>query len=152
MDYRNMTAPCGIPCFECIAYKAGSSEIIKKQISERTGLDFEKSSCEGCRNRNGIGFLSEKNNIFPSGTCLLMNKNGECRIYLCAENKHIHNCSACEEFPCDKLQPLADKADRIPHNLKVYNLALIRKSGLEEWARDKAGPVMRAYMLKKFEE
>jgi hypothetical protein len=40
MDYENMTAPCGIPCFECLAYKAKSNEtlnlVASKIISERS--------------------------------------------------------------------------------------------------------------------
>lgn len=146
-----MTAPCGIPCFECTAYKAKSNEIIKKRISETIGLDYNKSDCEGCRNRNGIGFLSEKNNVLPEGKCLLMNEKGECFIYLCAENKQIHNCSECNDFPCDKLQPLADKSNRIPHNIKIFNLSLIKKIGLEKWAREKAGKIWSDYMTKKFD-
>ena len=137
MDYKNMTAPCGIPCFECVAYKAKSNETIKKRISETLGLDYSRSDCEGCRNRKGVGFLSDKNNIFPEGKCLLMNKKGECLIYLCVEKKLIHNCSECNDFPCDKLQPLADRANRIPHNLKVYNLSLIKKIGLEKMGKRK---------------
>jgi hypothetical protein len=151
MDYKNMTAPCGIPCFECIAFKAKSNEIIKKRISESLGLDYDKSDCEGCRNRNGKGFLSEKNNIFPDGKCLLLNEKGQCKIYLCAEKKQIHNCSECDNFPCDSLQPLADRADKIPHNLKIYNLCLIKKLGLEKWAKENAGKIMSEYKTKKFD-
>jgi hypothetical protein len=151
MDYKNLTAPCGIPCFECLAYKAKSNEIIKKRISEGMGMDYNKSDCEGCRNRNGIGFLSEKNNVFPEGKCLLMNEKGECFIYLCVKIKQIHNCSDCNDFPCDNLQPLADKANRIPHNLKIYNLCLIKRLGLEKWAKEKAGKIWNDYMTKKFE-
>ena len=147
-----MTAPCGIPCFECVAFKAKSNETIKKQLSERLGLDYDKSDCIGCRNRNGKGFLSEINNIFPDGKCLLMNEKGYCKIYLCVEERQIHNCSECDEFPCENLQPLADRANRIPHNLKVYNLVLIRKLGLETWANEKAGKIWKDYMTKKFDQ
>ncbi len=147
-----MTAPCGIPCFECVAFKAKSNETIKKQLSERLGLDYDKSDCIGCRNRNGKGFLSEINNIFPDGKCLLMNEKGYCKIYLCVEERQIHNCSECDEFPCENLQPLADRANRIPHNLKVYNLSLIRKLGLETWANEKAGKIWKDYMTKKFDQ
>jgi hypothetical protein len=151
MDYKDMTAPCGIPCFECISYKAKSNEIIKKRISEGIGMDYDKSACEGCRNRKGKGFLSEKNNIFPESKCLLMNEKGICKIYLCVEKRQIHNCSECSDFPCDYLQPLADRANRIPHNLKIYNLSLIKKIGLEKWAKEKAGKIMIDYMTKRFD-
>jgi hypothetical protein len=151
MDYKNMTAPCGIACFECIAYKANSNETIRKQLSERLSMDYEKAACRGCRNRNGIGFLHDKNNIFPEGRCILMNDKGESKIYYCAENRKIHNCSECNDFPCEKLQPLSDLANKIPHNLKVYNLCLIKKLGFEKWAIEKAGKIWKDYNTKKFD-
>ncbi len=60
MDYKDMTAPCGIPCFECGAYKANSNEMIKKRISEGLGMDYDKSTCEGCRSRKGIGLYLKR--------------------------------------------------------------------------------------------
>ncbi len=115
-------------------------------------MEYDKSSCEGCRNMHGVGFLSESNNVFSEGKCILMNENGECYIFQCVENKNIHNCSECDDFPCDRLQPLVDKAHIIPHNLKNYNLSLIKKLGLEKWAKEKAGKVWNDYMTKKFDE
>ncbi len=152
MNFKEMTAPCGIPCFECGAYKATSNDQIKKQISNKLGLDYEKSDCHGCRDRKGIGYFSEHNNVFPNGKCLLLNKKGQCFIYLCVEQKKIHNCSECDNFPCDKLQPYADKANIIPHNTKIYNLCLIKKIGLEEWAEKKAKDVMKKYMSQKIDQ
>jgi len=149
MDHKIMTAPCGIPCFECNAYKAKSNEKIKKRISEKLGIDYDKSDCGGCRVRNGIGFLSIKNNIFPEGKCSLLYKDGKCKIYSCVEIKGIHNCSECDQFPCELLQPLADRANLIPHNIKVYNLSLIKNIGLEKWAKEKAGKIMIEYTTKK---
>ena len=146
-----MTAPCGIPCFECVVFKAGKDNAVKKRISEGIGMDYDKCECNGCRSRNGKGFLSEKNNIFPDGKCNLLNENGFCKIYLCVDSKKIHNCSECTDFPCEKLQPAADRANRIPHNLKIYHLSLIRKMGLERWAAEKAGIVMLEYHTKKFD-
>jgi hypothetical protein len=151
MDYKELTAPCGIPCFECGAYIAKSNEAIRKRISEGFGLDYDKSYCEGCRNRKGIGFLSGKNNIFPEGKCLLLNEKGECKIYLCAEKKLIHNCSECNDFPCDNLQPFRDRADKIPHNLKIFNLSLIKKMGLENWAINKSKQTLDRYYNDKLD-
>jgi hypothetical protein len=36
------------------------------------------------------------------------------------------------------LHPLAHGADKFPHNLKVYNLCMIKKMGLENWAKNKS--------------
>lgn len=152
MDYRNLTAPCGIACFECNPYKANSNETLKKLVSERIGISLESAGCEGCRNRKGKAYLSEKNAILPEGKCFLFaGENGRCKIYLCAEKRQIHNCSECDDFPCDLLQPIADKADKLPHNLKVYNLSLIKQLGLEKWAMEKAGSVWKHYQTRKFD-
>jgi len=152
MDKRNLTAPCGIACFECVAFKAKSNAAIKKRISEGTGLPYEKSDCEGCRHRGGKAYLFEKNDIIASGKCFLFgNEQGQCRIYLCAEKKGLHNCSECGDFPCELLAPLADKAGRVPHNLKLYNLCLIRKLGLEKWATEKAASALSEYFTKRFD-
>jgi len=148
MDFENLTAPCGIACFECVAYKARSSELIKQRISTGLGMDYEQSDCNGCRARHGKGFFAAKNNVFPEGQCNLLNENGDCKIYLCAVQHQVHNCSQCAEFPCDNFQPLADRADKIPHNLKVYNLCLIRRMGLEKWAREKAAQIWNDYKTK----
>lgn len=109
MDYQNLTAPCGIPCFECAAYKAQFNENIQKMISTNLGIDYEHAACTGCRNKSGIGYLSVQNNIFPDSKCSLLNADSKCKIYLCVESKNIHNCSECSNFPCDKLQPCADR-------------------------------------------
>jgi hypothetical protein len=151
MNYKELTAPCGIPCFECVSYKAKTNETIKKRISVGIEMDYDKSECEGCRSRNGKAFLSEKNNIFPEGKSILMNSNGKCKIYLCVESKKIHDCSECDNFPCEKLQPLSDRANKIPHNLKIYNLSLIKKMGLEKWATEKAANIMKEYNTTKFD-
>ncbi len=90
-------------------------------------------------------------NIHPEGKCSILNENGQCKVYLCTQEQQIHNCSECDDFPCDNLQPLADRANRIPHNTKVYHLALIKKMGLEAWAKEKAGKIMNEYMTKKFD-
>jgi hypothetical protein len=137
MDYRQMTAPCGLDCFNCICYLAGDNPDLKPVIAAAFNIsveDAEKVVCRGCRNHEGeIPFLPVK-----------------CRVYPCAGGKNISFCCECEEFPCDLLHPYADKAAKVPHNTKVFNLCLIRKMGLEEWAKDKAGSVKETYFNKKW--
>ena len=41
-------------------------------------------------------------------------------------------------------------ASQYPHNMKVYNLCLIKKMGLESWAKTKAKSVRDTYYTGKF--
>ena len=58
MDYRHMTAPCGLDCFNCPVFLAKDDEKLRQLFSEKTGKPLGKAYCEGCRNHNGaIPFL-----------------------------------------------------------------------------------------------
>jgi hypothetical protein len=41
-------------------------------------------------------------------------------------------------------------ASVVPHNLKVFNLALIRKMGVEKWAQEKAKLARDTYFTEKW--
>jgi hypothetical protein len=58
-------------------------------------------------------------------------------------------CFECSDFPCNKLQPLAEGAPRYPHNLKVYNLTAIKNCGIEAWAAE-VGQIRKRYFDGKF--
>ena len=68
--------------------------------------------------------------------------------YECSQEKGLKYCGDCDQFPCDNLHPYADKANDLPHNIKVFNLCLINKMGLEEWAASKAAEVRKIYFTK----
>lgn len=128
MNYEQMTAPCGLPCFECYLYLANENEEMKKMVSEILEIPIEMAVCRGCRDEGG------KCAHLPVA----------CRVYPCAEQKGIRHCCDCNEFPCDYFQPYADNA-KMWHNTKVFNLCLIKKMGLEEWAKEKAKAVVNTY-------
>jgi hypothetical protein len=132
--YEEMTAPCGMDCFNCIAYLANENQQMRAMISEKLGLDLEKAVCKGCRNEKG------KCAILPM----------ECNVYPCAEEVGVKFCCDCSDFPCDFFHPYADQADRVPHNTKVFNLCLIKKMGLEPWAKNKAKSVKDTYFTGKW--
>ncbi|MBN2168343.1 MAG: DUF3795 domain-containing protein [Actinobacteria bacterium] len=134
MDHEHMTAPCGLPCFECALYRAKDDREKQSRIAEALGIPLEKAVCTGCREQKGDCI----HNSMP------------CNVYPCAEEKGIKFCFECSEFPCDHLQPYADKAAVVPHNTKLFNLCLIRKMGLEEWAEKKAKTVIRTYFLNEW--
>jgi hypothetical protein len=137
MDYRRMTAPCGLDCFNCPLYRAQSDEELRLEVSASLEVPVEKVVCRGCRDQNG--------------TIPYLGMTEPCNVYRCIEQKEIDFCHECADFPCDYLHPYADMATTKPHNLKVFNLCLIRKMGLERWAKEKAREVMRTYYKKKWE-
>ncbi|MFA5415597.1 MAG: DUF3795 domain-containing protein [Methanoregula sp.] len=141
MDVKEMTAPCGLDCFNCPCYLANDNDVIRKQIAlqlKERGLPSDKVTCRGCRKENGI--------------CPLGGMRTEpCKAYKCVSSKGIESCADCSDFPCDNLHPFADRASMLPHNVKVYNLALIRKMGLERWATEKAKSVRETYFQHPFD-
>lgn len=99
-------------------------------------LPYEKAVCLGCRGEKGA----------PAVEGLI----GTGNVYKCTEKKGLSFCCDCSDFPCDHLHPYADQAAARPHNTKVFNLGLIKKMGLEAWAKDKAKNVRGMYFKGKF--
>jgi len=131
-----MTEPCGLDCFNCPMYLANENEKLRNMIAEKLNITLEKTACEGCRNENG--------------TIAFLNMPEPCSVYKCSEKREIHFCCDCSEFQCDHLHPYADKASQFPHNTKIFNLCLIKKMGLEAWAKEKAKTVKDTYFKEKF--
>lgn len=131
MDYKQMTAPCGLDCFNCGVYLAGKDEALRANIAKRLGVPPEKVACKGCRNENG--------------TIALIGMTEPCKVYKCISKKGMDFCFECPDFPCDNLHPYADMALQRPHNTKVFNLCLIKKMGVEAWATTKAKSVRDTY-------
>ena len=134
MDYIQMTAPCGLDCFNCAMYFASNDEGLRTYMSQHLGVPIEQASCNGCRNEGGkIAFLG---------------MTEPCNVYQCTGKQGIKFCCECNDFPCDHLHPYADKASQTPHNTKVFNLCLIKKLGLESWAKDKSKYIRERYFKK----
>ena len=136
MDYRQMTSPCGLDCFNCLMYLASEDEELRDRISRSTGIPSEQAVCKGCRGEVGK----------PDW----LNLPETCGVYECIAKRNIDFCYQCPDFPCDHLHPYADRASEVPHNTKVFNLCLIRKMGLESWAKTKAKDVKHTYFKGKF--
>ena len=136
MDYRHMTAPCGLDCFNCPVYLANENEKLRDAISRNMGVPRERAVCGGCRAENG--------------TIRLMGMTGPCNVYRCIQDRGLELCCDCDDFPCDYLHPYADMAAERPHNTKVFNLCLIKKMGLESWAEGRAKGVRDTYFKGKF--
>jgi hypothetical protein len=136
MDYKQMTAPCGLDCFNCPVYLARENEKLRAAIAKNMDIPFERAVCSGCRNENG--------------TIAFLGMTEPCNVYRCIEKKGISFCCDCSDFPCEHLHPYAEKASERPHNTKVFNLNLIKKMGLESWAEKKAKDVRDTYFRGKF--
>jgi len=128
IDYDHMTAPCGLPCFECYLYLAQFDPAMAEAIAGVLQLSPDDLKCKGCR--------------AEGGKCAHLAM--ECRVYNCIEKTDMRTCAECDNFPCDYLHPYSDQAMKL-HNTKVFNLCRIKKVGLEKWAKEEAGDILDKY-------
>jgi len=133
---KKLTSPCGLPCFHCLAYMATKNPDIRKKMAAAFNLPEEKAVCEGCRPQEG--------------RIKLLKADQQCRIYSCVKEKNIDFCNQCDDFPCDRFQPYADKA-HFPHNTKMYQLCMMKKLGFEKWAEEEAAKIWDTYRTKPFD-
>lgn len=73
MDYKHMTAPCGLDCFNCFFYSGYEDKELQALALKEKGYSMEVAICKGCRNENG-------KIPFPI----------KCNLYPCAEKKGLH--------------------------------------------------------------
>jgi hypothetical protein len=92
INFRELTAPCGLDCFNCPHYLAKNNEELRKQLMSR-GFTYNEGVCGGCRKENGF--------------CAVNRKYGyeQCKIFKCVSLKGIESCADCSDFPCDNLHP-----------------------------------------------
>lgn len=134
-DKRELTAPCGLDCFNCEIYEANLTDPMVEFIHTKMGVAKEEISCRGCRLQDGRHFH------LPDGGCPTLS---------CAKEKGVELCCDCDDFPCSYLAPLADGAERFPHNMKLFNLCRIKNAGIERWIEQEAGTIRKKYFTHKF--
>ena len=115
----SLEAPCGIHCGLCPLHKAGEDEQLRAGLIERLKLPPEKVPCPGCR--------------AADGHCPVIGE--QCATWICARDRGVEFCSDCPDFPCVRLMPCADRAGVLPHNIKIFSLALRKTKGREAWAK-----------------
>lgn len=125
---RELSAPCGIDCFNCEVFEKNLTEQVRGIMAERLGLRPEEVACRGCREQQG---------------CRLHWKS--CDTLDCVLSKGVEFCFQCGEFPCTLLQPAADGAGTYPHNMKVFNLCRMKRVGVEKWAEEEAAVIRERY-------
>lgn len=128
----NLIAPCGLDCANCDLFRPNGNREAWARAAARTGKTAEESACEGCRKGDGCVFY-----------------RGRCETLACARERGLDFCSDCADFPCARLQPMADGAAFFPHNYKVYNLSVIKARGPEALLSE-APRIRRLYYKGKF--
>ena len=133
MDYRTLTAPCGIDCFNCDMHTDNITTGMQQYLAQVMKVAPETIGCQGCR---------------VSG-CMMI--PGQCETRECSADRGMEFCSDCPEFPCARLQPCVDGAEKYPHNMKVFNLCRIKAVGLKTWAREEAREIRTRYTSGKLQ-
>lgn len=128
-----LVAPCGIHCGLCELYLARDNPQVKAFLISR-GIPESKIPCDGCRANQGHC------PVHP----------GECATYACIQSKGHSFCHECDDFPCNRLQPAADRAEILPHNLKVFHLSVIKNQGIDRFL-DQASEFKKKYHRGKIE-
>lgn len=124
----DMVALCGIDCGICeMALCKDDPKLLEYFLSK--GYPKEKLPCPGCRSVKGL--------------CPVLGE--PCATYVCAQEKKVDFCFQCADFPCAKLNPAADRAELLPHNIKVFNLCSIKKLGVEGFVAESSGIKKKYY-------
>lgn len=141
MDYAKLTAPCGKYCFNCPLFMGEDNRENRENFLRRNNIPEDKFQCQGCRPNNGYCPGLE-----------ILGIDGHCKMYACIQAKGVEFCFECAEFPCIRLQPVADRAERVPHALKIFNLCMIQKIGVEEWATNHSRKIFNQFYTTKLNE
>ncbi len=129
-DDITLVAPCGMDCGDCGAYKVKDDPSLKEVLVKK--FNWNGVPCPGCRPAKG-------KHQFVDGTCT---------TYACISKRGLDFCFECSEFPCAKLNPAADKAGDLPHNIKLFAQCYIKQHGVAKW-REKIPEVKRKYFRGK---
>lgn len=132
-DFFELTAPCGLDCFDCELLEGNLTDELRAAYAARFGRPASEVGCRGCRIEGGCKLLDVP-----------------CPTRACVTEHELSFCSQCDDFPCARLMPARDGADRYPHNIKLYNLCRIQAVGLHRWAEDEAKEIRDRYFHGRF--
>ncbi|PKN74910.1 MAG: hypothetical protein CVU49_05505 [Candidatus Cloacimonetes bacterium HGW-Cloacimonetes-2] len=111
-----LVSPCGIYCGDCAVYRVKDNPALIPALLSN-GLTEDQFPCPGCRAVEGM----------------CPHLEGRCENFICATNHEVQMCFECGEFPCEKLHPAADRANSLPHNMKMYSQCYIKRYGVKAW-------------------
>jgi hypothetical protein len=103
-------------CGDCGANKVKDNPAL---VDSLIAVGFKKKGlpCAGCRSLKG--------------NCSVIGST--CETYACIDRRGFDFCFECPEFPCPKLNPASDRANVLPHNLKIFNLCFIQRQGVDRF-------------------
>jgi hypothetical protein len=127
-EVYELTAPCGLDCFNCELLESNLTQERRATFAAAFKIPPAEIACRGCRIEGGCKFSA-----------------GGCPTRACVLDRGLAFCSQCDDFPCARLMPVRDGADRYPHNIKLYNLCRIQAVGLQRWAQEEAREVRERY-------
>lgn len=130
----NHVAPCGIDCVNCELFAERGLTEHWARVAAKLGKKPEEVACPGCR-------ATSANK--PEPGCVM---HAGCETLACVSGRGHVFCHECADFPCVRLQPLAEGAAVYPHNLKAFNLAMIKARGVEAFLSE--APKLRALYYK----
>ncbi|HNZ07175.1 MAG TPA: DUF3795 domain-containing protein [Candidatus Cloacimonadota bacterium] len=116
-----LISPCGVYCGECACHKVKDNPALLPVLKAH-GIDEEQLPCPGCR--------------AVDGHCKHL--GSRCENYACAQEHGVTMCYECEDFPCVRLMPAADRANSLPHNMKMYSQCYINRYGVQAWLENYA--------------
>ncbi len=127
-DRESLVGTCGLDCGICELYQTRDNpQLLERMV--QSGIPREKLPCPGCRSVHGL--------------CPVV--DGTCETYSCTMNAGVEFCFECADFPCNKLQPSAHRAEVLPHNMKVFNLCTIKRDGVAAFIAVSGGIKLRYY-------
>ena len=129
---RELASPCGIYCGACTMYRAASDSALAQKLAQAMGKTADEVACIGCRPK------------FKRGDDM-----SGCDIFGCTQEKNVEICYECPDFPCLRLSPCADRAAESPHNMKMYNLVVAQRRGIEALANEARDTWRRYFRGKK---
>ena len=112
---KKLIAPCGLDCGICELYMSRHDKQLMSALISK-GIPKKVLPCDGCR--------------AIEGRCPVI--HDKCATFECTNKNRILFCSECNDFPCMKLAPAADRAVILPHNTKLFNLCVIQRYGVEK--------------------
>lgn len=99
MDFFQMTAPCGLDCFNCHFYLANENQDAMSKVEELSkehNVPVEIMLCNGCRHHDGQIPLQKH----------AFGETHRCAAYECSQEKNLNFAAIAISFPAITFTPM----------------------------------------------